>query len=159
MSFFGLNLIGTAVDAFQQAADTTSDNIANVNTPGASRQIVNLTEAPPIPGSPGYATWQGPGTQGDGVVVQSITRIHQDSYDGLFRGASSAQSYFDVQQQQLSAIQSSFGEPSNGVNAAFTSLQTAISQLASNPTGTSERQSVITGAQGFVTALNRVGTA
>ncbi|HEX3464005.1 MAG TPA: flagellar hook-associated protein FlgK [Candidatus Elarobacter sp.] len=159
MSFFGLNLIGSAVDAFQQAANTTSDNIANVNTPGASRQVANLSEAPPVAGSAGYAAWQGPGTKGDGVLVQSITRIHQDSYDGLFRGASSAQSYFDVQQQQLSAIQSSFAEPSNGINTAFTNLQTAISQLASNPTGTSERQSVISSAQALVTTLNRVGTA
>ncbi|MEA2688039.1 MAG: flagellar hook-associated protein 1, partial [Candidatus Eremiobacteraeota bacterium] len=159
MSFFGLNLIGSAVDAFQQAANTTSDNIANVNTPGASRQIVNLTEAPPVVGSPGYSTWTGPGTKGDGVLVDSITRIHQDSYDGLFRGASSAQSYFDVQQQQLSAVQSAFAEPTNGINKAFTDLQTAISQLASNPGGASERQGVIAASQAFVTALNSVGTA
>jgi flagellar hook-associated protein 1 len=159
MSFFGLNLIGSAVDAFQQAANTTSDNIANVNTPGASRQVANLTEASPIAGSPGYATWQGPGTQGGGVLVSSITRIHMDSYDGLFRGASSAQSYFDVEEQQLSAVQSSFGEPSNGINTAFTNLQTAISQLASNPSGTSERQGVISASQAFVTALNQVGGA
>ena len=159
MSFFGLNVIGSAVDAFQQAANTTSDNIANVNTPGASRQVVNLSEAAPIVGSPGYATWSGPGTKGDGVVVDSITRIHMDSYDSLFRGASASQSYFDVQQQQLSAIQSSFGEPANGVNKAFTDLQTAISQLASNPGGTSERQGVISASQAFVSALNRVGSA
>ena len=159
MSFFGLNVIGSAIGAFQEAADTTSNNIANVNTPGASRQVANLVEAPPIVGSPGYATWFGPGTQGDGVVVESITRIHQDSYDGLFRGASSAQSYFDVEQQQLQAIQSQFGEPTNGINKAFTDLQTAISQLASNPGGTAERQGVIAAAQAFVTSLNRVGTA
>jgi len=159
MSFFGLNVIGSAVDAFQQAANTTSDNIANVNTPGASRQVVNLSEAPPVVGSTGYATWTGPGTKGDGVLVDSITRIHQDSYDTLFRGASASQSYFDVQQQQLSAIQSSFGEPTNGVNKAFTDLQTAISQLASNPGGTPERQGVIAASQAFVSALNRVGTA
>src|ERR1700736_5823476 len=106
MSFFGLNVIGSAIEAYQQAANTTSDNIANVNTPGASRQVVNLSEAPPIVGSPGYAAWSGPGTKGDGVLVDSITRIHQDSYDGLFRGASSGQSYFDLQQQQLGAGQS-----------------------------------------------------
>ncbi|MDP9104599.1 MAG: flagellar hook-associated protein FlgK [Candidatus Eremiobacteraeota bacterium] len=159
MSFFGLNVIGSAVDAFQQAANTTSDNIANVNTPGASRQVVNLREAAPIVGSAGYATWSGPGTKGDGVVVDSITRIHMDSYDSLFRGASASQNYFDVQQQQLSAIQSSFGEPANGVNKAFTDLQTAISQLASNPGGTSERQGVISASQAFVSALNRVGSA
>jgi len=159
MSFFGLNVIGSAIAAYQQAANTTSNNIANVNTPGASRQVVNLSEAPPIVGSPGYATWFGPGTKGDGVLVDSITRIHQDSYDGLFRGASAAQNYFDVEQQQLQAIQSSFAEPTNGINKAFTALQTAISQLASNPGGTSERQGVISAAQAFVTALNRVGTA
>ena len=159
MSFFGLNVIGSAISAFQEAADTTSNNIANVNTPGASRQVANLVEAAPIVGSPGYSTWFGPGTKGDGVVVESITRIHQDSYDGLFRGASSSQSYFDVEQQQLQAIQSQFGEPTNGINKAFTDLQTAISQLASNPSGTAERQGVIAASQAFVTSLNRVGTA
>jgi flagellar hook-associated protein 1 FlgK len=159
MSFFGLNIIGGAISAFQQASNTTSDNIANVNTPGASRQVVNLVEAPPIVGSPGYSTWTGPGTQGDGALVDSITRIHQDSYDGLFRGAAGAQSYFDVQQQQLAAVQSAFGEPTNGINKAFTDLQTAISQLASNPSGAAERQGVIAASQAFVTALNRVGGA
>ena len=159
MSFFGLNVIGSALDAFQQASNTTSNNIANVNTPGASRQSANLAAAAPIVGTPGYGAWTGPGTQGSGVVVDSITRIHQDSYDGLFRGASSAQSYYEVEQQQLQAIQSSFGEPTNGINKAFTDLQTAISQLASNPGGASERQSVISASQTFVATLNRVGGA
>jgi len=159
MSFLGLNIVGSALDAYQQAANVTSNDIANVNTPGASRQSVNFEEAPPIVGSPGYDTWSGPGTQGTGVVVQSITRIHQDSYDGLFRGATSAQNYFTVQQQQLQAVQSAFGEPNNGVNAAFTALQTAISQLAANPTQVSDQQGVITAAQTFATTLNGVGNA
>ncbi|MEO7040023.1 MAG: flagellar basal body protein, partial [Candidatus Elarobacter sp.] len=164
MSFFGLNLVGTALDAFQEASDTTSNNIANVNTPGASRQIANLTEAPPIVGSIGYAAWTGPGTQGDGVLVQSITRIHQDSYDGLFRGASSSQSFFTTQQQQLQAIQSAFAEPNNGVNTAFSALQTAFTQLASTPSndqsgGVAARGNVISAAQTFVAQLNQVGNA
>lgn len=159
MSFFGLNLVGSAIDAFQEAANTTSDNIANVNTPGASRQTVNLSEAPPIVGSPGYSTWSGPGTKGDGVLVDSITRVHQDSYDGLFRGASAAQNFYDVQSQQLQGLQASFAEPGNGINAAFTSLQTALSQLSANPTGTAERQGVIGAAQAFVQRLNSVGTS
>ena len=159
MSFFGLSVAGSALDAYQMAADTTSNNIANVNTPGASRQIVNLTESAPIVGSTGYSTWSGPGTQGSGVTVQSITRIHQDSYDGLFRGASASQNYYTVEQQQLQAIQASFGEPNNGINTAFTNLQTSISTLASSPTDTSTRQGVISAAQAFVGTLNSVGTA
>ncbi|HEY4439340.1 MAG TPA: flagellar hook-associated protein FlgK [Candidatus Elarobacter sp.] len=159
MSFFGLNIAGSALDAYQQAANTTSNNIANVNTPGASRQEVNLVESQPVVGSIGYSTWTGPGTQGTGVTVQSITRIHQDSYDQLFRGASASQNYYSVEQQQLSAIQSSFGEPNNGINTAWTNLQTAISQLASNPTDASTRQGVLSSAQSFVSKLNSVGTA
>ncbi len=158
MSFFGLNLIGSAVDAFQEAANTTSDNIANINTPGASRQVANLVEAPPVAGSVGYATYAAP-TQGDGVLVQSITRIHQNSYDGLFRGATAAQNYFDVEQQQLTNVQSAFGEPNNGINTAFTNLQSALSQLASNASGTSERQGVLAAAQTFASTLNVVGDA
>jgi flagellar hook-associated protein 1 FlgK len=164
MSFFGMSLVGTALDAFQQAENTTSNDIANVNTPGASRQVVNLDQAAPITGSPGYATWSGPGTKGDGVVVDSITRIHQDSYDGLFRGASAGQSYFDVEQQQLQSVQSAFAEPSAGVNAAFSGLQTAFTQLASTPSndqagGQAARAGVINAAQTFVNVLNSVGSA
>jgi len=164
MSFFGLNVAGSALAAFQEASDTTSNNIANVNTPGASRQVVNLSEAPPIVGSAGYATWQGPGTQGGGVLVQSITRIHQDSYDGLFRGATAAQNYYTVQQQQLSSLQSSFGEPNNGINTAFSALQTAFTALASTPSsdesgGIAARGNVISAAQTFVAQLNSVGAA
>ncbi|HYZ15516.1 MAG TPA: flagellar hook-associated protein FlgK, partial [Candidatus Acidoferrum sp.] len=164
MSFFGLSLAGSALDAYQEAANTTSNNIANVNTPGASRQVVNLTEAPPIVGSPGYATWSGPGTQGDGVLVQSITRIHQDSYDALFRGATAGQNYYTVQQQQLTAVQAAFAEPNNGVNTAFSALQTAFTQLASVSSndqsgGTAARGNVISAAQTFVAQLNQVGSA
>ncbi|MBV8644839.1 MAG: flagellar hook-associated protein FlgK [Candidatus Eremiobacteraeota bacterium] len=164
MSFFGLNIAGSALDAYQQAENTTSNNIANVNTPGASRQEVNFNEAPPVVGSPAYATWYGPGTQGEGVVVQSITRIHQDSYDGLFRGASSAQNYFTTQQNQLTSLQAAFSEPSNGINTAFSALQTAFTQLASTPSGdqsggTAARANVISAAQTFVAHLNAVGSA
>ncbi len=164
MSFFGMNVAGSALAAFQQAANTTSDDIANVNTPGASRQTVNLSEAAPIVGSPGYASWSGPGTKGDGVVVDSITRIHQNSYDGLFRGASAGQSYFDVEQQQLQGVQAAFAEPSAGVNAAFSGLQKAFTQLASTPSndqagGQAARAGVINAAQTFANVLNSVGSA
>jgi flagellar hook-associated protein 1 len=164
MSFFGLSLAGSALDAFQTAANTTSNDIANVNTPGASRQVVNLVEAPPITGAPGYPTYGNPGTQGGGVSVQSITRIHQDSYDQLFRGATASQNYYTVQQQQLSSVQSAFGEPNNGVNTAFSALQTAFNQLASASSndvtaGTQARSDILSAAQTLVAQLNSVGRA
>jgi flagellar hook-associated protein 1 len=161
MSFYGLSLAGSALSAYQSAANVTSDDIANANTPGASRQIVDLTEAPPITGTIGYPAATVPGTMGDGVTVQAIERIHQDSYDALYRGASSSQNYFSVQQDQLNAIQAALSEPTNGINAAFSGFQTAISTLAaqSGSSGsTSAADAVIGAAQTLTTALNSAST-
>ncbi|MHB1799119.1 MAG: flagellar basal body protein, partial [Vulcanimicrobiaceae bacterium] len=128
MSFFGLALMGKSLDAFQYAENVTANNIANVNTPGASRQQVDLSAAPAVVGSPFYSAHTA-GTLGDGVIVSGIQRIHANSYDALFRGASASQNYYTVEQAQLDSLQSSLGEPSNGLNAQFTAFQTAINQL------------------------------
>ncbi len=163
MSFFGLSITGSALDAYQTAENVTSNNIADVNTPGASRQTANLIEAPPAVGS--AALQGGSASQGDGVLVQSITRVHQDSYDGLFRGAAAGQSYYTVEQQQLTSLQNAFGEPSSGINAAFTSLQAALSQFASSSAASSDngestaRAGVISAAQAFTSRVNGVGQA
>jgi flagellar hook-associated protein 1 FlgK len=148
--------MGKSLSAFQYAENITADDIANVNTPGASQQQVVLTEASPIAGSPGYPTGV-QGTSGDGVVVSMVQRIHSNSYDSLFRGASSSQNYFQTQQQTLNAVQESFGDPTSGISAQFTAFQSAINQLAGQgATGqsTAVNANVITQAQALASSLN-----
>ena len=159
MSFHGLNIAGSALDTFQEAENVTAQNIANVQTPGASRQIVNIGQLPPIDGAPGMPVGLEPGTQGTGVLVSSITRVHQDSYDALFRGATSSQNFYSAESGILSSLQSSFGEPSNGINTAYSAFQSAIQTLANNPQGTAEQQGVLTSANGLVTAISSANTA
>lgn len=159
MSFFGLNIAGNAIDAAQIAANVVSDNISNINTPGASRQQVNLTEAEPIDASPAYITHFGPGTLGEGDLVQSITRTHENSYDTLFRGASSSQNYYTVEQQQLTATQASLNEPNAGISSAYSAFETAIESLAANPTDIPTRDNVIQQAQQLTSVLNSTGQA
>lgn len=154
MSFFGLGLAGKSLAAFEAALNVTADNQSNASTPGASRQIVNLTEAPPIAGSPFYSTHFGPGTFGDGVIVQSVTRVHQDSYDGLFRGASSSANYYTIQQQQLQATQATLSEPTGGINDSYTKFQSAIQGLVAHPADANARQNVVGTANALTTALS-----
>jgi len=115
---------------------------------------VNIGQLPPIDGAVFNPSHLNPGTQGTGVLVASILRVHQDSYDALFRGATSSQNFYSTQQSVLTALQSAMGEPSNGINAAFTAFQTAVQTLANNPQGIAERNGLLTSAQGIVTALN-----
>ncbi len=157
-SFFGFGILGNALDTFQEATNVTSDNIANQDTPGASRQIVNISEAPAISGSP-FGAAHIPGTLGTGSIVASVQRIHDDSYDSLFRGASSSQNYFSTEQSTLSSLQSSFGEPSNGVNSYYTAFQTAVNQLASSGGSTSANAAVISAAQSLAGVLNSGASA
>ncbi len=160
-TFFGLELESKSLEAFSEAENVTSNNIANVNTPGASRQQVIFNEAPPIVGSP-FPSTHVAGTFGDGTLVQTIQRVHDAASDELFRGANSSQNFFQTQQTALNAFQSAFGEPSNGINTQFTSFQAAINQLVASPGGTaasSARQSVISQANMLAHALNNASNA
>jgi flagellar hook-associated protein 1 FlgK len=157
MSFFGLTMAGSALAAYQEAENVASNNITNVNTPGASRQQAVLTEAPPITGTIGYPMHTFGGTQGDGVLLQLIQRVHADSYDTLYRNATSSQYFYQVQQQQLSAAQALLSEPSGGINDAYTAFTQSIQQLQANPSDPATEHGVISAASGLVNAISTTG--
>jgi len=157
-TFFAEGLLGTSLDSFQVAENVTSSDISNVSTPGSSRQIVDLSPAPPIVGSPFYATHV-PGTLGDGAIISQIQRIHADSYDQLFRGASSSNQFYTVEQQTLNSLQATLGDPQSGINVQYTAFQTAVSQLAANPSDTPSRANIISSAQALCNSLNSASSA
>lgn len=160
-TFFGVNLVGQSLNAFQTAENVTSDNITNVSTTGASRQIVDLAEASPISGSPGYSTHTG-GTTGEGVTVATIRRIHSASYDAMFRGATSSQNYYSVQQNSLNALQSSLGDPNAGVSTQYTAFQTAVNELisgAGSGQSNATASNVLSSATSLTTSLNNASAA
>lgn len=160
-SFFGIDAMTQSLQAFSLAENVTADNLANVNTPGASRQQVDFNEGIPIVGSPFMAT-NVFGTVGEGAVVGQIARIHSDAYDALFRGASSSQNYFSAQQQSLQSIQATLGDPNSGINTQYGNFQSSIAQLiAQGPSGqsTAVRQNVLTQAAALATSLNSAASA
>ncbi len=160
-TFFGLDLMSTSLQSFSIAENVTSDNISNVNTPGASRQQVDLTQQTPLVGPPFMATHV-PGTAGQGAIVSQIARIHSDAFDSLFRGASSSQNFFQTQQTQLQGIQAQFGDPNAGIGVQFGAFQTAIAQLVSQAGSGSPatpRANVLAQAQALASALGTASTA
>ena len=70
MSFTGLAITSSALTALQTAENVVSDDISNVNTPGASQQNAVFSQVDPITAVPGYPNDNKPGTAGDGVVVK-----------------------------------------------------------------------------------------
>lgn len=163
MSFTGFAITSSALDAYQQAENIVSNDIANVNTPGASEQQAQLTESVPLTAVPGMNEQTKPGTIGTGVTVTSILRLHDNSLDALYRAANSSQNYYSTQNTVLTTLQSALSEPSGGVTTAYNNFQTAVSQLASETAGSSSdstnRQAFFQAAQTLTSTLNSASTA
>jgi flagellar hook-associated protein 1 len=160
-TFFGLDLMSGSLQAFSVAENVTSDNIANVDTPGATTQTAQITEAPPIVGSP-FAPTNVPGTAGEGVIVSQITQINDEAYNDLFRGANSSQNYYGTEETILNSLQSELGDPDAGVSTAYNNFQTAVTNLVNASTtgsGLSAQSGVITAAQTLASSLGQSSAA
>jgi flagellar hook-associated protein 1 FlgK len=128
------------LNIYRVATEVTGENIANVNTPGYSRQRVILETAPPTTAN-GFP-------MGTGVKISTVERY----YDGLLQqqmvNAQTAQGYDTTKSTVLQQVEPAFNEILNdGIGAAMSKFFGAWQDLYVNPTGTAERQSVITNAQ------------
>ena len=101
-----LDIAVNAMLAEETALNATSNNIANVNTPGYSQQVVNLVETPPV-------DYEGQ-VLGNGVAVGSIvsqrSTVLQLQLDQQTTQQSKYNSYLSTMQQ----VQTLFNETGNG---------------------------------------------
>jgi flagellar hook-associated protein 1 FlgK len=146
-----LNIATQALQAEQTAIQTTSNNIANVNTPGYSRQVANFEENPPIR--------IGNLTLGSGVQISQITSLRSAVLDLRVNQETQQQGSLNAFISAGQQIQSLFNEPSgSGLQAPLTAFFNSLSQLSVNPSDSNTRQSVLTAAQNLSTAFNQTST-
>lgn len=133
-SFFGLNVVTSGLYASQRALDITSHNIANVNTPGYSRQVVNQKAEDPI------ATYDGTGMIGNGAKVIGALRIRDEYLDFKYWSENVAYGEWEVKKTLLGDIQAVFNEPSeSGFNAVLNDFFSAIHELSKDPSSLAAR--------------------
>ena len=120
-----------------RAIQVTSNNIANVNTPGYTRQR-------PIfePISPGFSP-DGFGS-GGGVEVSRIERIVDSAIDAQLQRERQELSFDGSMEAGLSQIEGIFEElGGTGISAALTQFFGSLHDLANNPSDPSIRNQVI----------------
>lgn len=123
--------LGTAnkgMNAQQKALETTSHNISNANTPGFSRQRVNLQADLPY-------TMTGIGQIGTGVKVSSITRIVDDFVVKNIRNETSALHQYEVKSDILGQLEGIFneGDDVKGLSYDLSVYFDSWTKLANNP--------------------------
>lgn len=133
----GLFSVGTrALQANQIALQTAGNNIANVNTPGYSRQTVVLQTA--------QGQYTGAGYIGKGVDVTTIQRNFSAFLTRQSALASSTSSADTTRADKLKQLEGIFGGGSTGLGAAVNDMLNAFSDVASAPTDLTARTVVLT---------------
>jgi len=140
---FGISV--SALQAFQNAINVTSNNVANASTPGYDRETVNLTEA--VPQSNGAATI------GAGVVVSGINRAFSQAAANQLNTSQSSLGQLNALQNYSNQIDNLFGTTLGGLSTALQSFYSAFSDVANNPTSTASRQALIGQAQGVASSF------
>jgi flagellar hook-associated protein 1 len=135
----------SALQAFQSAINTTSNNIANASTPGYDVESANLTEA--VPQSDGTAT------VGSGVEVSGISRAFSQAAANQLNTSQSTLAQLTAMQNYSTEIDNDFGTSLGGLSTAIQSFYSAASTVANDPTSTASRQALLSNAQGVASSF------
>lgn len=152
-TFAGLELARRALESQQVALDTTGHNIANANTKGYTRQVVNLQATLPdsIPGMGHYLS------VGTGVTVQSIERARDIFIDRQFRWENSKHEYWAARENTLMKIEGLLNEPSdNSLSNDLSKFWNAWSELSKNPENLGARSVVLERAATLVDTFHHI---
>jgi flagellar hook-associated protein 1 FlgK len=146
---FGLLSIGAgALLSQQRAISVTGNNIANVNTPGYSRQRLNMETNLPVDSPIGLV--------GFGVQTTTVERVY-DRFLGVQMNNESANlGRWEAQKGSLERVEVVFDESGGyGLNQALSDFWNSWQDLSMNPSGTVERSVVAAKSQALADTIRQ----
>lgn len=109
MSTFGiLRTAYSGLEAARAALDVTGQNVANVNTPGYTRQRVDQAA---VGGAAAPSMFSSGVNIGSGTTVLGVSRISDGIADARVRDTASTSGYWDVTATAASTVESGLNEP------------------------------------------------
>ena len=153
-----MDLARQSLMANQAALNVTSNNVANQNTPGYTRQVVSLQTRDSVT--------IGSLTVGGGVYVgQSGISQRDRILEQRVQHQTQVQAQSQALESALTQVQNVFSLSSSATSATTTQLGTAmdsffnaLSTLTANPSDSATRQEVISAANGLANAFNSAAT-
>jgi flagellar hook-associated protein 1 FlgK len=152
------DLLSTSVSgliAFENALRVTSNNVANVSTPGYS------VESPDFTAEPGEST--GIGYFGTGVQISNVTRSYSELLATQMRTSQSSYSSFNSYATTAAQVDNLLSATTTGLSAQLQGFSNSLQTLANSPTlaasGTavlSAAQSLTQSVQGYATQLSSI---
>lgn len=134
-----LNIGIRALQANQAALQTAGNNIANVNTPGYSRQEVLLQNV--------KGQFSGSGYYGAGVDIVTVRRVHDEFLTRQATLAGAVAASDTTRFEQLRQLEDVFKGGPNGLGASVSDLFNAFSDVVNSPADQPARAVVLARAE------------
>jgi flagellar hook-associated protein 1 FlgK len=144
MSIFDAGV--SALNAAQTALSTIGDNLANANTPGFHRQVVDLTEAAP--------TQIGNISVGDGVQIGDTRRLIDNPLETAITNQTFTLAGTTAQLNTLQQVQTSLSPSTGSLGSDIETFFNQVEQLATQPADTTQRAVVLGDAQNLTNEFN-----
>ncbi|MFN6171526.1 MAG: flagellar hook-associated protein FlgK [Burkholderiales bacterium] len=148
MSLLGVGSSGLA--AAYAAINATSNNIANVNTPGYSRQNVVQTTMPGQFSSGGFF--------GRGVTIESVRRALDAQVNGQVQFSEAQSAEAATQSRLMRAVDELFATDDVGMGNALDNFFSSMTQASSRPSDIASRAAVISSGLELASRLNQASS-
>src|SRR3954464_15805784 len=154
-AFSGLNTALRGVQAQQAALNVVSHNIANIETPGYSRQEAVFSAAPSLRLGQGAKADGTRAQLGQGVEVTSYRRLRDDFLDLQFRAQNMAAGQTEVTAQRLGVMQADLASNTDGdLGQMLDKFWSSWDTLAANPASPEAKAAVVGTAQTLAQRFN-----
>ncbi|MFO7161524.1 MAG: flagellar basal body protein, partial [[Clostridium] cellulosi] len=150
-STFGvLESARSGLNTAQLGLNVTSQNIANADTEGYTRQVLNISAKSPDTGSYRYAN---PNRVGQGVSVDSVYQIRNNFLDVRYRYENSVYNLYETMKSLMSPIEQKFNEIGDsttttnkliGLSGMIDNIITSLQKGQTSPTDPNISQDIMT---------------
>jgi flagellar hook-associated protein 1 FlgK len=152
-TFFGLNIGTTGLFTYQAAMNTTGHNVANAETNGYTRQILNQKAGIPLKVNSSY------GMAGTGVEATGIVQTRNAYYDMKYRNSNTVLGSYSAKQYGMTEIENYFNEVTvDGFTTSFNKLYDSLQSLSTDSSNPSKRGEITNYANNLTDYFNSMAT-
>lgn len=143
-----LDIAVSGLSAYQQALNTTSNNISNATTAGYSVEKAQFGTQPELYTAGGFV--------GQGVTVNTISRQYNEFLNNQVLSSNSAYQSSNTYYTMAAQIDNMIADKNAGLSSAMTSFFNSVSNVANAPTSLPTRQVMLTDANNLTNQFNSI---
>jgi flagellar hook-associated protein 1 len=135
-----------ALQVAQSALSVTSNNIANADTAGYTREVVQTSENP--------LSFENTRVLGGGVSLDGVQSVRDELLNLQIAAQTSQQSSAETQYASLEQLQTYFTTTGGDITTALSNFSSALAQLSANPSSSAVQAGVVSSGQNLANAFN-----